>query len=381
MRIALVVPELPPDSIGGGGIVFDGLARTLHDRGHEIRVLTSATAGAPREGNAAYPFPVLRVPQFRHFTSQYRTYMPPQPQALPAAKRFVAGCDVYHLHGYGMPFVDTAFHFLVDPTRTVFTSHGFPYTAPRQGGALTAAYKLYDGLFGSAILKRSARLTAVSSFAAEEIRGAVRREAAVIPNGLVPLEPSQTVPPGIEAELRQPYVLCAGRVEQLKGFDVAIRAIGKLAARFPNLRLLVAGTDNGYQRVLETLTVSLGLAGRVSFLGPVERPVLAHLYRRAACCAVSSFTESFSMVTLEAMSQGARCALSATGGMLDIGEEGRNALFFPPGDSDALAAVIERIITGDRLSGELTANALATAERYRWPEIAAKYEALYSTLA
>jgi len=381
VRIALVVPELPPDSIGGGGIVFDGLARTLHDRGHDIRVLTSSTAGAPRDSRAQYPFPVLRVPQFRHFSSRYRTYMPPQPQALPAAKRFVAGCDVYHLHGYGVPFIDVALHVLADPARTVFTSHGFPYTAPRAGGVLTAAYSLYDAFFGAAILKRSARLTAVSSFAAAEIARAVHREAEVIPNALLALEPSQTVPPQIEADLRQPYVLCVGRIEKLKGFDVAVGAIGKLRDRFPNLRLLIAGADNGYRKTLESLAVSLGIADRVVFLGQVERRVLAHLYRRAACCIVSSFTESFSMVTLEAMSQGARCALSATGGMLDIGEEGRNALFFPPGDGDALAAAIERIAGSERLSAELAANARLTAERYRWPEVAGRYEALYATIA
>jgi glycosyltransferase involved in cell wall biosynthesis len=379
VRIALVVPELPPDSIGGGGIVFDGLARTLHDRGHDVRVLTSATAGAPADSE--HPFPVLRVPQFAHFTSQYRTYMPPYPQALPAAKRFIKGCDVYHLHGYGVPFIDVALHFLVEPRRTVFTSHGFPYTAPRRGGALTAAYRMYDALFGSAILKRSARLTAVSSFAAEQVRRAAHRAVEIIPNALTELVPSRTVPPAIEAELIAPYVLCAGRVEPLKGFETPIRAIAKLADRFPALRLLIAGSDNGYRSTLQTLAASLGIESRVVFLGPVERPVLAHLYRRSGCFVVSSFTESFSMVTLEAMSQGAPCVLSATGGMLDLGQEGVDALFFPPGESGRLAMAIERIVTAKELARELSRNAIVTSKRYEWPEVARRYEAEYAALA
>lgn len=382
MQIGLVVPEFPPDTIGGGGVVFEGLARALHARGHDVRVLTSATVGGQKCEDTRYPFPIARVKQFKHFTSQYRTYMPPLPQELFRARNFLRGSDVYHLHGYGVAFVDSVFHFLSDPRKTVFTSHGFPYTAPRSRSLVRPAYKLYDAVFGAAVLRKSRWLTAVSSFAAEQMEFAAGRAVEVIPNGFS-LEPPCQV---LDVELRQftsaaPYILCVGRIEPLKGFDLVIRALRILRDNGSELRLVVAGPDNSQQPSLTSLATELGLAGEVHFTGRLERSVLSRLYQDAACCVVSSHTESFSLVTLEAMSQGAPCILSAVGGILDIARDGDNALLFPAGDASRMAAAVERIERSPFLRERLVANGRSTIARFSWPEIAARYETTYAACA
>jgi glycosyltransferase involved in cell wall biosynthesis len=378
LNIALVVPEFPPDTIGGGGPVFASLAATLSRRGHNVRVLTSRTHGAPPAGDRGYPFPVHRVAQLRHFSPQYRTYMPPSPFALAGVRAFLAGSDVYHLHGYGMAFVDTVFNFFVPANRSVFTTHGFPYTARTAGGALSAAYAAYDAVFGSRILRRSRVATAVSSLLAWEAQAASGREVAVVPNGFVPLEASAQLDPRFEREMdKGPFLLGVGRLEELKGFQFAIEALAQLRARDPALRLVLAGYDNGAERGLRDLAKRLGVAEAVSFPGAVPRDQIAHVYDRAACVVVSSKYESFSLVTLEAMSRGVPCVASAVGGVLDIATDGVNALLFSVGDVSAMAACIERVRTDAGLRDRIAAAGRATVEQYSWDDVARRYEQLY----
>lgn len=378
MNLALVVPEFPPDVIGGGGPVFESLAMTLSRRGHAVRVLTSATWHGPRCNDAAYGFPIMRIPQFRHIASQYKTYMPPIPFALGGVRRFLRGADAYHLHGYGTPFIDTIFNFFVPSERTIFTSHGFPYTARISGGALGAGYRLYDRLFGSRILRGSARLTAVSSAVAQEIRAYCGRDATVVPNGFVPLEANAAPNPEIEREIaRGPYLLGVGRLEALKGFAYAIEGVAALRAQGLAMRLMLAGADNGQERTLRDLAARRGASDAVSFLGAVPRSQLAYLYRAASCVLVTSKTESFSLVTLEALASGTPCVASAVGGILDIVQDRRNGLLFPVGDVPAMVDAIREISTSSSLREALIREGKHTVERFSWDHVAQSYERVY----
>lgn len=376
-----MVPEFPPDTIGGGGTVFESLARTLAARGHRVRVLTSRTHGG-REDDRSYPFPIKRVPQLRHFTPQFKTYMPPSPFRLSGVRAFLAGTDVYHLHGYGMAFIDAIFNFFTPARRAVFTTHGFPYTVRQRGHPLAPAYAAYDSLFGSRILKRSARATAVSAQLAREAQLASGRAVRVIPNGLTPLRAATNIAPRIGNELAKgPYLLAAGRLEPLKGFQYAIEALAIVRAHGLDVRLFIAGSDTGDEARLREVAARLGMDSRVSFLGAVERAQLAHLYAHAACAVVSSEYESFSLVTLEAMSCGAPVAAAAVGGIPDIVRDGENGLLFPPADVGALADCVERILLRPALREKFVAKGRATIERFTWDAVAAQYEEEYEAVS
>lgn len=382
MNVALVVPEFPPDVIGGGGRVFEALATTLARRGHNVRVLTSSTYGAPRSDDRRYAFPVHRVPQLPHVGPQFRTYMPPAPAGLRSVRRFLAGSDVYHLHGYGMAFIDVVFNFFVPARCAVFTSHGFPYTVPAAGGSLAAIYKIYDAVFGSRILKKSACATAVSTQLARQAQDISGRPVTVVPNGFVPLRAGAQLDPRYAREIAKgSYLLGVGRLEDLKGFQYTIAALAALRAGGAALRLLLAGSDNGRERALRDLADRLDVSDAVSFLGAVPPDQLAHLYEQSACVVVSSKTESFSLVTLEAMSLGAPCVASAVGGILDLAVDGENALLFPAGDVPALTACIKRVTSSPDLRASLVAAGRATPGRFTWDEAARKYEELYRTCA
>jgi glycosyltransferase involved in cell wall biosynthesis len=379
VRLGLLVPEYPPDAIGGGGIVFQGLARGLHERGHEVVVVTARTFGAPRLPDAE-PFRVLRLLELPHPSTQWKTYMPPAPQAaLWHAATLLRRCDVVNAHAYGHALVDAVAALAGRDARTVFTLHGFPFTAAQSGGALGLAYRFYERVLGSRLLARAARLTAVSRAVADEAAARAGRPVAVIPNALTPLPAAAAAGNARAAGA----LLMVGRVERLKGIDRVIRALAHLrASGVEPPRVVVAGTDAGAQPELQRLAEELRVGAFLEFAGPVPRAELGREYASALACLVASRTESFSLVALEAMSQGAPVIAAPVGGLRDLIEDGRTGLFFEPDDPASLAAAIARIAADAKLRAMLTSNARDFARHFSWDAVLDGYEAVYrETLA
>jgi glycosyltransferase involved in cell wall biosynthesis len=382
LKVALVVPEFPPDTTGGGGPVFESLARALVRRGHRVRVLTSSTHGGPVGDDDRYEFAILRIPQLPHFQSRLRTYMPPSPRYYAAAGRFLSGTEIYHLHGYGFPFIDAVFHFLTPPARAVFTTHGFPYSVHAGPPLLTAAYNIYDAVAGRRILRRSRFATAVSTALAREAADVSGRDVVPILNGFVPLPAAETLDARFATEIAKgPYLFGVGRLEERKGFQFLIEALAILRSQGARLRLLLAGADNGYGGYLRSLARERKIEDAVSFLGNVPRAQLASLYRSAAAVVVSSRVETFGLVTLEAMAYAVPCVASAVGGILDVVINGENALLFTAGDAPGLAVRVQEILASSELRERLSTAGQATLARFSWDRVAGNYEALYAAAA
>jgi len=104
-------------------------------------------------------------------------------------------------------------------------------------------------------------------------------------------------------------VLFVGRLERLKGADVALRAFAEAAAPHPDVRLLVLGGDShaggeSEQRRLAGIAGELGIEERVSFLGSVPQDRLPAYYAGAEALLMPSYSESFGLVGLEAQACG-----------------------------------------------------------------------------
>ncbi len=381
MRIGLLVPELPPDTIGGGGAVFRALAEQLAARGHEVRVVTSHTHGGPWPDRAETRFEVLRLREVPQPAPAYRTYMPPYPWELLRAHALLDGCDVVNAHGHGHPLVDLLTTLSVPSTRTVYSLHGFLYSIPKRGGVIARAYGAYDDVLGKRALRRSRRVTAVSSAVASEAARRGRPDTIVINNGFEPFERTPALPERIVSEMRKgPYLLGIGRLEELKGFDIALEALRALRKLGIPLRLLVAGRDNGSLATLRALAERLDIAESVSFTGFVQHAQLPALYREAFAYTLTSRTEAFPAAPLEAMSLRAPCVLARVGGVTDIATDDESALLFESEDSAGMAAAVSRLWHDPALVTRLTVVGVAVSARFAWPAIAAAYEAVLSSV-
>jgi D-inositol-3-phosphate glycosyltransferase len=216
-------------------------------------------------------------------------------------------------------------------------------------------------------------------------------------------EPSriEIVPPGVDhsmfrpsrgegAALRarlgledRPLLLFVGRIQPLKGVDVAIRALALLDD--PRSTLLVVGGPSGPSGTTEAnrlheLVVELGLGDRVVFLPPQPHDALADFYRAADVCVVPSRSESFGLVALEAAACGTPVIAAAVGGLLTLVDEGRTGYLIDSREPRHYTAAIDRILDDPALSQALSDGAVRSAASYTWATAAARLRRIYADL-
>jgi D-inositol-3-phosphate glycosyltransferase len=188
-------------------------------------------------------------------------------------------------------------------------------------------------------------------------------------------------------------VLFVGRIEQIKGIDVLLRALGLLFFRHPELRndlcLLVVGgaldpNDDSPEiekiEELQRLVHQHRMEANVSFVGSMDQQRLALFYAAADVCAVPSLTESFGLVALEAMACGTPVVGTRVGGLQTLIEHGDSGLLVPAGDYQALAESMAKVLTDHRLRMHLAHGARSRAEHYSWGSVGDRVEALYAKI-
>jgi D-inositol-3-phosphate glycosyltransferase len=182
-----------------------------------------------------------------------------------------------------------------------------------------------------------------------------------------------------------PLLLFVGRIQPLKGADVAVRAFALLTRSIPGAQLVVVGGPSGPRgeaevAMLHGLVAELGLAGRVRFVPPQPHELLSTYYRAADCCLVPSRSESFGLVALEAAACGTPVVAAAVGGLTTLVHHGQTGYLVEDGDAECYASFAARICTDPLLQAELGSGAAAMAARYSWSRTAARLCRLYDHL-
>jgi D-inositol-3-phosphate glycosyltransferase len=249
-------------------------------------------------------------------------------------------------------------------------------------------------------VRESAAVTAASEIEVSELvdlYGADPAKLHIIPCGVDP----NIFRPMRQADAREALgrdqceriILFVGRIEQIKGIDVLLRALGLLFFRHPELRndvcLLVVGgaLDPGDDspeiekiEALRSLVHQHRMEANVSFVGSMDQQRLALFYAAADVCAVPSLTESFGLVALEAMACGTPVVGTRVGGLQTLIEHGQSGLLVPAGDYQALAESIAQVLTDPRLRMHLAHGARERAEHFSWRSVGDRVEALYAKI-
>jgi glycosyltransferase involved in cell wall biosynthesis len=164
------------------------------------------------------------------------------------------------------------------------------------------------------------------------------RSASVSPIFLATAPDTPEVNSQESAKVRLLYL---GRLEPEKGVAVLLEAMKRL--KDEDVRLLVVG--GGSQRaVLEGLSAREGLAGVVSFRGPVDHASVARFYREADIVVLPSYTEGVPVVALEAATFSKAIVATSVGGMPEVFRNRVDALLVNPGDPAGLAAAIRQLV-------------------------------------
>jgi glycosyltransferase involved in cell wall biosynthesis len=173
-------------------------------------------------------------------------------------------------------------------------------------------------------------------------------------------------------------VLYLGRLEHVKGADLALAAFGDLARNgaADQATFLIAG-DGPLMPELQDAARSLA-GGRVELLGAVSDPV--ELYRAADLVIAPSRSEGLSNTLLEAMASGLAILATKISGNRELLQDGVTARLVPPAREPLAGALAELLRARDRRAA-LGAAAAAEARRtYDLHAVAARYEQLYRSL-
>lgn len=150
------------------------------------------------------------------------------------------------------------------------------------------------------------------------------------------------------------YILFSGTLYEGKGYLDLIRAFGKIAASFPDWKLVLAG--NGEVDRGKALASDLGISSRVEFLGWVNGDQKDMAFREASVFCLPSYAEGFPMAVLDAWSYGLPVITTPVGGIPDVAIDGVNMLLFEPGDVSTLADQLARMLDDadlrDRIASE-----------------------------
>lgn len=167
---------------------------------------------------------------------------------------------------------------------------------------------------------------------------AIRRRCVVIPNPV--FDPgSANAPASPRTALR---LLAVGRLAPQKAFDLLIEAFARVHARHPDWILRIVGEGEA-RPALEALAGRLGVADRVQLPGVIE--AIQKEYQSAGVFVLSSRYEGFPNAMAEAMAAGLPVvAFDCPGSVAEMMQPGRDGLLLPAGDTDALAAALDRIM-------------------------------------
>jgi N-acetyl-alpha-D-glucosaminyl L-malate synthase BshA len=374
-------------TVGGSGVVASELATHLGRRGHQVHVFSSKVPfrlarGEPRvEVHVVDPQrrPPLENDAYSH--------------ALAGAMAEVAvtsGLDVLHVH-YALPHAPSALaaRQIVRAggrraPRLVTTLHGTDVTNVGEDPALRTVTR--HAVLASDVVTTPSAWLREAALENLELPAGTRIE--VVPN-FVDLEAFHPSPdrPDLRALFprerwegpeRPGVLLHASNFRRLKRVGDAVTALAEVVRTRPAVLVLVG--DGPERASIEALAVSLGLAGRVAFLG--ERPELGTLFSQADLFLLPSDQESFGLAALEALASGVPVVASRVGGLPEVVIAGTTGLLVPPHAPQALAAAVLGLLDDEpRRTAMGRAAREDAASRFRPEPVVDRYEAIYREVA
>ena len=362
MKIGIVTPYAYPLP-GGVNDHVGSLYRVLRARGHDVRIITSSHGlQKASEGDIIRVGKGFSVP-FNGSMGTITlspTYLA-QMRAILERERFA----VLHYHEPFVPFLSLV-TLTLSTSVNVGTFHAF--------GGLSISYEFGKRMLGHYAGKLHGRI-AVSPAARHFISRYFPGEYKIVPNGVEPGRYQRAVP---IARYRDgvPNILFVGRMEPRKGLIHLLRAFRRLQRDGVRARLLLVGTGPG-EREARRYVLTRQLDG-VEFLGRVSEAQKAQLFKTADIY-VSPATgrESFGIVLLEAMSAGAPIICSDIHGYRGVVRRERDGILVEPGDADALAASIRRLIDDPALRAQLSRAGEERAQLFTWERVGQAVEEYY----
>lgn len=209
----------------------------------------------------------------------------------------------------------------------------------------------------------------------------IEKKTQVIPTGIDPTgfgqrtaDSGQNSHPKSQVSSLKSFVLTyVGRLESVKGVDDFLAAAIAVKKKHPDIVIQVAGWHRANHPLIPQYQ------NRVRFLGLIDD--IPALLAETDIFVLPSYSEGLSNALMEAMASRCACVASDVGGNRFLIQNGVSGFLFPPGDREALAAHLERLIddTAKRTSlGEAARKKIE--EQFSWKVVSEQYKKLFQEL-
>ena len=362
-------------------------AEAIASLGHTVEILTRrSSSGLPDELQLA-----------EGVTLRFLEAGPPEPVAKGDHEAYIdefqarlAVCgsyDILHSHHWfsgmaalplarqrGIPHVQS-FHSIAAHESTPLSSGERPESAGRMAGEAWLARE------SDAVVAAS---SAEADTVARRLGGPADRISIVLPGVDGELfHPSAAHPSAEGSEDTSRYALVAGRLQPLKGFDLAIRAIAAVPQAV-RPELLIAGDASadygGYVDELRAITAAHGIENGVRFLGPQSRTDLAALLREASVVLVPSHSETYGLVALEAAASGVPVIAAASGGLREAVIDGRTGVVLESRNPTVWGEAVTRVLSEPDFARRMSSAGREHALHLDWTRSAWDLLAVYDAL-
>lgn len=163
---------------------------------------------------------------------------------------------------------------------------------------------------------------------------------------------------------KEKYLGFVGRLEEIKGCHVLIKAFKEVSKLFPDSRLFIVGSGSEEKR-LKSLTNRLNLENKVFFLGRKTPEELKKFYPTVQFLVFPSvWSETPALVTYEAMASERPVIASNIGDFPELIKNGKNGFLFRPSDPNDLAKKIIYLLGKPQEVKKMAKNALKTIKKY-----------------
>ncbi len=325
MKILQVSNSFKPAWETGGTtrVVYD-ISHQLANLGHEITVYTT-DRGQERvkiQKNSSVVVDNFVVYYFRNISNYLamKLNIVTPYYLFFAARKQIKKFDVIHIHEHRT--------FLAVVVAYFARRYNVPYMVQAHGSVMpfyqkTLIKKIFDKLWGNNILNGASKVIALTKIESQQYEkmGIDETRIEIIPNGINLFE-YKKLP--IKGKFRKKYdikddekiILYLGRLNRIKGIDVLLEAFSDLLIDTKNVKLVIAGPDDGLLKLLLELSIKLKLDDKIIFTGPIYDLNKIEAYIDANVYVLPSVYETFPNTVIESCACGTpviitdRCGIS-----------------------------------------------------------------------
>ncbi|KAF5053875.1 D-inositol-3-phosphate glycosyltransferase [anaerobic digester metagenome] len=294
------------------------------------------------------------------------------------ARKDIKNFEVIHVHEHRTILAVIIHHYS--------KKYGIPYIIQAHGSigyfSKSLFKKLFDRLWGFNILHDANKAIALNETEFEEYckMGISPDKIAIIPNG-INLDDFRKLPQKGEFKRKfhirdnEKVILYLGRLNKSKGIDILIKQFNKITMDIKNVKLVIAGPDDGFLNDLEVLTDELDLTDEILFTGPLYTSDKLEAYIDADVFVTPHFS-GFPITFLESCACGTPIVTTDKADKLEWIQD----VGFIANDENIVQCII-KILFDDDLSHKFSENGKnLVQEKFNWHILSNKLEELYKNI-